>query len=63
MSFAYFAPELTFPLASALVATIGFILLVGRAPLRIASRGLRLVARPFRSAARGFRSVADRVDL
>jgi hypothetical protein len=50
--FAYFAPELTLPLASALAATVGFIMLVGRAPLRIAARGLRFVARPFRSVAR-----------
>jgi hypothetical protein len=59
---AYFAPELTFPLASALAAAMGFIMLVGRAPLRIVSRGLRLMARPFRSAARNGRSVADRLD-
>jgi hypothetical protein len=59
---AYFAPDLTFPLASALVATMGFIMLVGLAPLRFVSRGLRLMARPFRSAARNGRSVSDRLD-
>jgi hypothetical protein len=61
--FAYFAPEVAFPLASAIAATLGFIILVGRAPLRLAARGIRLAARPFRFASRGFRSVADKLDL
>jgi len=56
MIFAYFSPELTFPLASAVAAVAGFIMLVGRAPLRLAARGFRLAAKPFRRAARGFRS-------
>jgi hypothetical protein len=39
--FAYFTPELTFPLASALAAAVGFIMLVGRAPYRLITRTVR----------------------
>jgi hypothetical protein len=42
--FAYFSPEVTFPLAPALAASVGFIILVGRAPIRLASKALRVCA-------------------
>ncbi len=41
MLFAYFAPEVILPVASVVTATIGFIMMVGRAPFRIAARGVR----------------------
>jgi hypothetical protein len=48
MVFAYFAPEVALPLASAVAAAFGFILMVGRAPFRFAARGLRAVMRRVR---------------
>lgn len=65
---AYMNPEATLPMASALAAIAGFILLFGRAPLRFVARGFRtaarscLCARPvFRRATRGFRSIIDKL--
>jgi hypothetical protein len=60
---AYFAPEATFPLVSAIAAAVGIIMLVGGAPLRFAGRGLRNAARGFRHAARGFRLMLEKFDL
>jgi len=63
-------PEATLPLASALAAIAGFILLFGRAPLRFIARGFQSAARScrravpgFRRATRGFRSIVDKLDL
>jgi hypothetical protein len=44
---AYMTPELILPVASAAAAAVGFLLLVGRAPFRLAARGFRYVARVF----------------
>jgi hypothetical protein len=41
MVFAYFTPEVTLPVASALATVVGFVLMVGRAPFRFAARRLR----------------------
>jgi hypothetical protein len=41
---AYFSPEGTFPLAPASAASVGFTILVGFAPLRLASKALRVCA-------------------
>jgi hypothetical protein len=49
--FAYISPDVVLPVASALAAVMGFLLMIGRAPFRLAARG-------FRSAARGVRSLA-----
>jgi hypothetical protein len=50
MVFAYFTPDVTFPLASALAAVVGFFVLVGRAPLRYAGKVFRCLAAPLRRA-------------
>ncbi len=67
---AYMNPEATLPLASALAAIAGFILLFGRAPLRLIARGFRSAARTCRGAVRGLRratrgfgSIVDKFDL
>jgi hypothetical protein len=49
--FAYISPDTVLPVASALAGLMGFLLMIGRAPFRLAARGLR-------SAARGVRSLA-----
>lgn len=43
--FAYFTPEVALPVASALAAAFGFLMMIGRAPFRLAARGLRAVFR------------------
>jgi hypothetical protein len=48
MVFAYFSPEMTLPLASVLAATFGFIMLVGRAPFRLAARSWRYLVQKFK---------------
>ena len=57
---AYFGPEVTFPVVSAITAAVGFIMLVGGAPLRFAGRGLRKAVTGVRRAARGFRLLLDK---
>jgi hypothetical protein len=44
-TFAYMAPELILPVASAVVGAVGLILLVGRAPFRLVAKGFGYVAR------------------
>jgi hypothetical protein len=56
MIFAYFAPEVVFPVASAFAAVFGFILLVGRAPVRFALRGCR-------AASAGVKKLARKLNL
>jgi hypothetical protein len=63
VTFAYMTPEAILPMASAVVAACGFILLVGLAPFRIAARGFRYAARGVRSAARGVRALIEKLDL
>jgi hypothetical protein len=63
MIFAYFSPEVTLPLATALAACVGFILLVGRAPLRVAAKAFRYATTPFRRAGNRVRSIGDKLDL
>jgi hypothetical protein len=41
MIYAYFAPEVVFPVASALAGVFGFIMLMGRTPFRVVSRAFR----------------------
>lgn len=41
MLLAYFAPEVALPVASALAGVFGFLLMVGRAPFRLAAKGFR----------------------
>ena len=41
MIFAYVGPEVVLPLASVVAAAFGFVMMVGRAPFRLASRWLR----------------------
>jgi hypothetical protein len=54
--FAYFTPDVALPVASAVAAVFGFIMLVGRTPIRIAAKG-------FRWAARGMRSMVDKFQI
>jgi hypothetical protein len=56
MIFAYFAPEVVLPVASAVAAVVGFILLVGRAPFRFAGTGLR-------AGVRGLKKIARKLNL
>jgi len=74
VTFAYFAPEVAFPLASALAAVVGFVMLVGRAPFRLAAQGFRYAARglrfvmrlclsPFWFAARGLRFIVGKLEI
>jgi hypothetical protein len=41
MIFAYFSPDLALPVASVVAASIGFIMMVGRAPCRFVARTFR----------------------
>ena len=41
MIFAYVGPEVVLPLASVVAAAFGFVMMVGRAPFRLAARWLR----------------------
>lgn len=43
MVFAYFAPEVALPVASAIAACLGFLMMVGRAPFQFAARAFRAV--------------------
>jgi hypothetical protein len=55
MLFAYFAPEVTLPLASVVAAAFGFLVMLGRAPFQFAARVIR-------SLRRGDQRVADELD-
>jgi hypothetical protein len=46
--FAYVGPEVALPLASAVAAAAGFVMMVGRAPIRWAKAGFKRVASGFR---------------
>jgi len=41
MVFAYFAPEVALPVASAVAAAVGFLMMVGKAPFQFAARAFR----------------------
>jgi hypothetical protein len=43
MLFAYFTPEVVLPVASLVASVVGFVMMVGRAPFRLAARGVRAV--------------------
>lgn len=45
---AYFSPEVVLPMASILAAGFGFLMMLGRAPFRLAARGYRAVARAWK---------------
>ncbi len=49
---AYVAPEVVLPLASAFAGVVGFLMILGRAPVRLAARGVRSITRSVRSIAR-----------
>jgi hypothetical protein len=51
--FAYFGPEVTLPVASALASVIGCLLVVGRAPFRFAARAFRAAVRVVRPTGKG----------
>lgn len=46
--FAYFAPDMLLPVASALAGVVGVVMMVGRAPIRFVRRVIRRVARGVR---------------
>ena len=50
MILAYFSPDVTLPVASALAAASGFLMLIGRAPLRLGARALRFLASKFKTS-------------
>ena len=50
---AYVGPEVVLPLASAVAGVVGFLLMLGRAPFRLAAKGFRKVARGMRSIGGG----------
>jgi hypothetical protein len=56
MLFAYFTPDVALPLASAVAAVVGSIMLVGRAPIRFAMKVFRYVGR-------GVRHVVDKLQM
>jgi hypothetical protein len=41
MILAYFSPDVVLPVASVFAAAVGFVMMVGRAPFRLAVRGFR----------------------
>jgi hypothetical protein len=55
MIFAYFSPEVALPVASALAAAVGFLMMVGRAPFRFAARGIR-------SGLRGLKKILEKLN-
>jgi hypothetical protein len=56
MILAYFTPEVALPVASALAAALGFLMMVGRAPFRWAGRGIR-------SGLRGLKKVIEKLNM
>ena len=42
MILAYFSPEVVLPVASVVTAVFGLVMMVGRAPFRVASRVIRV---------------------
>jgi hypothetical protein len=56
ITLAYFSPETTLPVASAIAAALGFGLLVIRAPVRVVKEGAR-------RAWKSVRSLFDKFDL
>ena len=58
--FGYFAPDVVLPMASALAGVVGFVMVVGRAPFRLAAGGIRSAARGVRALARGGQPRATR---
>jgi hypothetical protein len=51
MLLAYFAPEVTLPLASVVAAAFGFLVMLGRAPFQFAARVIRSLRRGSQQAA------------
>jgi hypothetical protein len=54
--FAYIAPEVVLPVASVLAGIMGFLMMVGRAPIRFTVRSCRWVVR-------GVRSIVKRLEF
>ena len=50
---AYFAPEVVLPVASVFAGLVGFLMMIGRAPFRLASKGFRSLKGGGRNAAKG----------
>jgi hypothetical protein len=57
--FAYIGPDVTLPLMSMLAAVFGFIMMVGRAPIRYAAKVLRRAKNWMRSLGKGNRPPTD----
>jgi hypothetical protein len=49
MILAYFTPEVVLPLASVAAAVFGFVMMVGRAPFRLARRAARAIGRGWKA--------------
>jgi hypothetical protein len=49
MLFAYISPDVVMPVASVVAAALGFVLMVGRAPFRLAARTWRRLVKKIRS--------------
>jgi hypothetical protein len=74
VGFAYIDPGSSLPILSGFLGLIGFLLMVGRVPIRLAASGLRRVGRGVRAIARtlghglgsfghGLTGLARRLDL
>jgi hypothetical protein len=50
--FAYIDPGTSLPILSGFLGLIGFLLMVGMMPIRLAAKGLRRIGRGFRAFAR-----------
>lgn len=50
---AYFAPEVALPVVSALAGVFGFLMMIGRAPFRLAAKGFRRITGGRQDAAKG----------
>jgi hypothetical protein len=49
MLFAYISPDAYLPVASALAAALGFVMMVGRAPFRLAAKTWRRLVKKIHS--------------
>jgi hypothetical protein len=49
MPFAYISPDTVLPVASVVAAALGFVMMVGRAPFRLAARTWRYLVERLRS--------------
>ena len=49
MLLAYVSPDVVLPVASVVAAAMGVVMMIGRAPFRLAAKAWRIVVKKFRS--------------